>query len=235
MSKYKKIPPNIKNSNENSDNCSKCYFWVRISPNKGMCRQFSYKIEDDKICDKFRMSAFQVEDFEREDVIREYVNTRRYSEVEREHPISYIPKPTAEDYEKTVMKRYFCQYRSDVKNKIVEINKETYGKLNVSYYRMVEVLWRISGPVEDEYNNGIVVSKGIANANRDTIDLMKKELNGLDLYLTDLTELAYVKGKTLVDDVPAESVFGSGKEPIPSNTNVDVVINGPRLTGGKNN
>ena len=210
----KEKAPNLKISNENSDNCSKGYFWVRISHNTGVCRNYSFKVDGDKVCDQFRMSSFQVQDFEREDVIREYVNTKRYSPVEINHPTSYIPKPTAEDYQKTVMKRYFCKYRSDDRNKIVEISKETFGKLNMQYYKFIEVLWRISGPATDEYKDGLVISKGIANANKDTIQLKNKELKGLDAYLTDLTELAYVKGETLVDDVPAESVFGSGKKPI---------------------
>jgi hypothetical protein len=133
--------------------------------------------------------------------------------VEQYHPNAYIPKPTAEDYQKTLMKRYFCKYRSRERNTIVEISRDEYKKLNTQYYKLLEIEWRIDGPVTDEVKDGFLISKGIANSNRDIVNLSEKEFIGIKGYLTDFTELAYVKGKTIIDEAPAESVFGSGKVP----------------------
>ena len=59
----------------------------------------------------------------------------------------------------------------------VFIFSRQFKKINVEYYKSIEILWRISGPADDEYKDGYLVSKGIANSNRDTINLKDKEFD----------------------------------------------------------
>ena len=199
-------------------NCSRCFYYLKLDEFSGHCRKFNFQTKPHMISDGFLESEFQEEEFgENTNIIREYKNTGHSSMIERFHPNAYIPKPTGEDYTKGVMKRYFCKYRSRKTNSIVEISINDYKSLNSQYYQLIEIPWRISGTKDDEYNNqGQIVSKGIANSNRDVVKLMDKEFIGLMGYLKDYTELAYVKGETIYNSdeaLPAESVFGSGKSP----------------------
>ena len=109
-------------------------------------------------------------------------------------PQSYYPIPTDIDYNKKNITRYFAQQRIIRKFKIIEINKETYediyyqrGVYNYPMWKVTSLFWQISGPLEDEKPNGILIA-GVTNTNRRILDIKEKTFQGIKQYLTDLKQ-----------------------------------------------
>jgi hypothetical protein len=102
--------------------------------------------------------------------------------------------PTQEDYDKTYYTRYILEYKLSSKPVFSEVSKNTYfGLVNSQnlYFNNVEVLWKISGPLYDKKENGILVQGGIIDSNLRSIQQAQKTMPGIENYLTDLT-LYYV-------------------------------------------
>lgn len=94
-------------------------------------------------------------------------------------PITFYPKPTDENYELGVMIRYFAKVINQ--NKWIEINEETYGKLESKdkswlwkHYNVYRLQWTLTGK-EDE----------VSEANRTEIQILEQfgKVTGLSLYL----------------------------------------------------
>lgn len=97
--------------------------------------------------------------------------------------------PTKNDYDIGFMIRYFCSKRNE--NKIVETDKNLYNKLiSNSFYKVINLEWKITGPIQDVVKNEIVVEFGIIDTNRRTLQITESKMPGISLYLKDLTEYA---------------------------------------------
>lgn len=116
---------------------------------------------------------------------------------EYQEPISFLPKPTDEDYKKGKITRYFAKERKVRIFKIIEINQFTFedivnmgGIYNYPGWDVISMFWQISGPLENELINGNIIKSGIKNTNQRIIDIKNKQFIGLKEFITNLTQFS---------------------------------------------
>ena len=109
---------------------------------------------------------------------------------EFDDPIFYRPVITDGDKKRGFIVRYFIQQRNDNAGRIREIDKDQYellgdtsAGLNPSYYKSVELKWKISGLEHDVRDGDIIVTPGIRDTNRRTLKEKSVTLSGLDILL----------------------------------------------------
>ena len=106
-------------------------------------------------------------------------------------PLNDSLPPTSDEYNQTYYNRYILEYKLSSKLYIVETNKSTfynYFNSNFSkYFIFAEVLWKISGPLYDVKENGILMQGGVIDSNLRSINEARKLIPGIENYLTDLT------------------------------------------------
>ena len=101
-------------------------------------------------------------------------------------PIPLVPisnPPTDEDYEIGYMRRFFARQTNSPESIIVEVDESTFHKLKASetsdgYYTVVEMNWRIKGPLTDEVKKGIY-QKGVLQANNDSLKIAETKISGI--------------------------------------------------------
>ena len=104
---------------------------------------------------------------------------------ELEIPDPYFLQPSQEDYDNGFVKRYFYKRKGSLT--INEINEKGFGDLDSPYYQKLELKWKIAGPLNDTPEE-----TGIIDTNQRTILLYANQFEGLERYLTDLTQAAQV-------------------------------------------
>lgn len=102
------------------------------------------------------------------------------------------PVPTAEDYTNGYITRYFVKKANE--NVTFEISYITSRSINSNLYKVVNLRWKISGPKNDIYKNGIMDKAGVIEQNKFEIDRVKKE-EGVDLSGTLNNLLEYWRGR----------------------------------------
>ena len=100
-------------------------------------------------------------------------------------PDPYFLQPSQEDYDNGFVKRYF--YKRKGSTTINEITEKGFGDLDSPYYQKLELKWKIAGPLNDTTEE-----TGIIDTNQRTILLYANQFEGLERYLTDLTQAAQV-------------------------------------------
>jgi hypothetical protein len=99
--------------------------------------------------------------------------------------------PSLVDYSQTYYTRYILEYKLSSQPFYIEVNKDTYyGLINSNqntYFNGVEVLWKISGPLYDQKENGVLVQGGVIDSNKRSITKSEQTMPGIQNYLVDLT------------------------------------------------
>ena len=100
-------------------------------------------------------------------------------------PVSITPVPSAADYKRGSINRYFAKRITEKPNRIIEISREAYisldsrnGKYNYATWRAYTLLWRISGKNENE----------VSKTNKITVDKANSQFLGIKSYLRNLTQ-----------------------------------------------
>jgi hypothetical protein len=116
----------------------------------------------------------------------------KFSEIsETSSPMTYKPMPSKDDYVKGYISRFFSKKINE--NLITEIQTDNANKLNSQLYKVVNLSWKISGPKNSIYKNGILDKYGVTDSNRFEIDRIHKE-EGVDLSSALPNLLEYWKG-----------------------------------------
>lgn len=104
------------------------------------------------------------------------------------------------EYEVGFKTRYFIKYNASTRLKFDELSSSTYKDLqldNSQYhtvmYTLVSLMWRVRGPLEDQYKDNILIKPGVYSSNKRSVDEAEKTCPGIRLYLTDLTEGAIIE------------------------------------------
>lgn len=109
-------------------------------------------------------------------------------------PKTFFPKPKQSDYDNGVITRYFVQLRDTPGSPIFEVNNEIFFKFNNSnFYKGVQINWRISGNLEDEYTTQGALVPSVVNSNKRSIMEAEKILPEINLYLVNLKQ--FYRGK----------------------------------------
>jgi hypothetical protein len=104
----------------------------------------------------------------------------------------YRPSPTIDDYNKGYINRYFVKKVNE--NIITEISYQSYAGVNKNLYKPVELRWKISGPKNNIYKNGVLDKAGVTEQNKFEIERVKKE-DGVDLSSALPNLLEYWRGR----------------------------------------
>jgi hypothetical protein len=122
------------------------------------------------------------------DLIKKYKNLKSIV-VNTKIPRTFFPSPTQDNYDEGVITRYFVQLRDTSGSPIFEVDKEIFYKFNNSnFYKGVQINWRISGNLEDEYTTQGALIPSIINSNRRSITEAIKILPDINLYLVNLKQ-----------------------------------------------
>ena len=93
-------------------------------------------------------------------------------------PFPYKTLPTPQDYKNGRVSRTFAKKVNE--DYIIEIEYSSANSLNSNLYKVVVIAWKISGPRNDLYNDGIMSNSGVESQNRFEIERVQKE-DGIDL------------------------------------------------------
>jgi hypothetical protein len=108
-----------------------------------------------------------------------------------EIPISDSLPPNQDEYTLGYYVRYILDLKLSTQPYIIEVNKSTYfSYVNSSqntYFNNVEVLWKITGPLYDVKENGILMEGGVVDSNLRSIQKASQTIKGIEKYFTDLT------------------------------------------------
>jgi hypothetical protein len=97
-------------------------------------------------------------------------------------PISYIPKPTDDDYYSGYIQRHFAQKVNDINAPIfeIDINDSRINEFN-DYYGMISIQWRLTGKPQE-----------IMESNSRSVKDATKSIPNLSHYLSNLLQFAKV-------------------------------------------
>lgn len=122
-------------------------------------------------------------------------NFKRYSQIIKRTPkeisiIAYLPILKDVDYRRGFVKRYFIQKTNDKGSPIYEISQRDRNRfITNSLYTIVELKWRIKGPMETQYDSvGNITDKAVSESNRISIKLVSHLIPTLKLYLPNLLQ-----------------------------------------------
>jgi hypothetical protein len=108
--------------------------------------------------------------------------------------------PTLENYDIGYLTRYFVKYNASSKLKFTEVNQAMFRNivLNPSQYHsvtltLVSLLWRIKGPVNDQYKDNILIRPGVYDSNQRSLREAEKICPGISLFLPNLLEGAIIE------------------------------------------
>lgn len=103
---------------------------------------------------------------------------------------AFFPEPNLSDYSRGYITRYFVQKTNDKGAEIYEVNYAEYSRLlSNNLFTQVSVKWRITGPIEPNYDSkGNVTDKGVKESNRLAIFLVADKIPNLKLFLPNLLQ-----------------------------------------------
>lgn len=100
-------------------------------------------------------------------------------------PVSYYPQPTATDYKKGYVIRYFTKKENE-KGFITEISESEYNSIvngtadyDISLYQTTKILWKITGPLRNQRQSQYNVIPGIIDTNQRLTEAANKTFLGI--------------------------------------------------------
>jgi len=106
------------------------------------------------------------------------------------NPKTIVPSPDETDYQIGFIRRYFCQKSNDSHSYIFEIDEQEHKKLEKSpFWKVVDVKWRISGPLDKVYDDvGNISDIGVRESNKGAINLAALKIKNISLYLPNILQ-----------------------------------------------
>ena len=112
-------------------------------------------------------------------------------------PTTYYPQPTNSDYQKGYITRYFSK-KINQSGYVVEISPEEYTafvngevRYDVSFYQVVSILWKITGPLETQRLSQYDIRAGIIDTNKRLTEAAEPNFVGIVAFIGgDYTKFA---------------------------------------------
>lgn len=108
--------------------------------------------------------------------------------------VETFPQVTSEDVDSGFMMRYFARQANHSQGDVLEINRETYDRLqSANVYKTVAMEWRIAGPLDDvpglqNKNSPTRLVTGVMTANRLSMERADKEMPGLRFRILNFSQ-----------------------------------------------
>jgi len=103
-------------------------------------------------------------------------------------PVSYYPQPTAADYKRGYISRYFTKKENETF--ITEISEDEYNEIvngttnyDIRIYQTTKILWKISGPLNSERQSQFNIIPGIIDTNKRLTETANKTFLGIVDYI----------------------------------------------------
>lgn len=105
--------------------------------------------------------------------------------------------PTEDNYTKGYYTRYVVQLKASVQPYIVEINESNYNTIsnNITIqnaYNVVQMLWKLTGPKFDVYDNNIRRESGVEDTNLRSLQVASKTIPGITNVFTNPLQFARI-------------------------------------------
>jgi hypothetical protein len=99
-------------------------------------------------------------------------------------------QPTELDYNNGYFVRYISELKNSKQPYIIESNYNNYKNFStdknlINQYNTTTLLWQLTGPILDEYNNNIRTKSGIKDTNSRSIQEASKTIKNISTYLTN--------------------------------------------------
>ena len=148
--------------------CLNCKFFIRdensFGPEKGViyanCRKWNFIAKGYLVCNSWVKGYEKIHGNENANLIREYeLSKGSASTGKRKYAVPFYPDPKNKDYKNKFITRYFVKQVTNPLAPIIEINKnlfESHGSdsgLDSSYYQVISLKWKISGPEKNILSN----------------------------------------------------------------------------------
>lgn len=106
--------------------------------------------------------------------------------------------PTEKDYNNGVFIRYVAQLKASTNPElnIVELNSETFDKVSkdisvIKSYKLVSFGWKLTGPINDVYDNNIRIESGVEDTNLRSLQEAEKTITKLSSVITDPLQFSF--------------------------------------------
>jgi hypothetical protein len=103
--------------------------------------------------------------------------------------------PTEEEYNNGYFTRYIAQLKSSISPYIVEITGDNYAKLiqteDKFFYNTAEMLWKLTGPLDDIFEDNIRIEPGIRDTNLRSLQQAEKKIPGLSKVFNNPLQFYY--------------------------------------------
>ncbi len=103
-------------------------------------------------------------------------------------PNSYYPQPTADDYKRGYVIRYFTKKENDTF--IIEISEQEYNNIvngttdyDIRIYQTIKILWKITGPLNNQRKSQYNTIPGIIETNKRLTEAANKTFLGIVDYI----------------------------------------------------
>lgn len=105
-------------------------------------------------------------------------------------PQTFLPNPSAQDYQLGFIYRYFLQKSNDENAFVYEVSEQTYDDYETNpFWKKVRLKWRISGPVQPLYNEDFTLKDcGVISSNKASLGLASLHIKNISLYLPHLLQ-----------------------------------------------
>jgi hypothetical protein len=106
--------------------------------------------------------------------------------IQGSYPVYTKTSPTADDYNRGYINRYFAKKVND--GTIYEVSGDSFNTIINGLYYKLSLTWRITGSKTDVYQNKVKIYSGVKEDNLTAIKNAEKSMSGLSGVLKDPLE-----------------------------------------------
>jgi hypothetical protein len=121
--------------------------------------------------------------------MKTYVDDTRglyFDVIQGNYPVYTKTSPTADDYKRGYINRYFVKKVND--GTIYEVSGDSFNTIINGLYSKINLIWRITGSKTDVYQNKVKIYSGVKEDNLTAIRNAEKSMFGLSGVLKDPLE-----------------------------------------------